>query len=350
MAKLQVIFTVDTEVWPGSWDDLDARFPEAFQRYVYGDTPQGQYALPMTLRILNDHGLRGVFFVEPLFSARFGLAPLQEIVGLIQDGGQDVQMHLHAEWADEAREPVLPAPATSKRQHISYFSLEEQFALIRWARARLVAAGAPVPTVFRAGSLRFNLDTLRALLANGITRDSSYSHCRNGPQSGVLESYPRGTVPVGAREVGGVVEFPLSVFYDRPGNLRPLQLTACSLRELTRVLDLSAERQHPFVNILTHNFELLDRRNFSVDQMVVRRFVGLCNYLQTNTDRFETVTFDALSYAGPDAPLEPVRGPLLGLARRLAEQLLRRAPAMTRRVPSTPAVGPVSPHVSLIGE
>jgi hypothetical protein len=96
------------EIWPGSWNNIDARFPEAFRRYVYGDTPQGQYALPMTLEILRDHGLRGIFFVEPLFSARFGLGPLQEFVSLIQEGGQDVQMHLHPEWADEARESGFP--------------------------------------------------------------------------------------------------------------------------------------------------------------------------------------------------------------------------------------------------
>ena len=95
---LKVFFTVDTEIWCGGWDDLDRKFPAAFQQYVYGPTGQGDYALPMTMEILNDHGLKGVFFVEPLFATRFGLAPLQEMVDLIQTAGHEIQLHLPPEW------------------------------------------------------------------------------------------------------------------------------------------------------------------------------------------------------------------------------------------------------------
>lgn len=326
MNKLKVLLTFDTEIWTGSWDRLDERFPDAFRRYVYGDTPQGQYALPMTLKVLQDHGLRGVFFVEPLFSARFGIGPLQEIVGLIQEARQDVQMHLHAEWADEAREPVLPAPAGRKRQHMSYYSLDEQVSLIRWASDRLVAAGAQAPAVFRAGSLHFNMDTLRALLKAGIRHDSSYSHCCNGPQSGLLEHYPAGCIPIAPRVVAGVTEHPITVFHDRPGHLRPLQVTACSLKEFIAVLDRSAERRHPYVNILSHNFELLDRRNFSVDRIVVRRFLGLCEYLRRHDDRFETVTFSELSQSAVAPQHSPVGGSPSGYLERLLQQALRRVP------------------------
>jgi len=325
---LNVLFTVDTEVWPGSWEDLDRRFPAAFRRYVYGDTPQGQYALPMTLRILNDHGLRGVFFVEPLFSARFGLGPLQEIVGLIREAGQDVQMHLHAEWADETREPVLPAPATSKRQHLSYYTGEEQESLVRWGRSRLEAAGAPAPTVFRAGSFRFDLGTLCALLANGIERDSSYNHCHHGESSGLLQHFTPGEVPIEPCEVAGIAEFPVTVFRDRPGHLRPLQLTACSLREIVAVLERSAELGHTCVNIVSHNFELLDRRDFSLDRIVRARFVALCRYLARHEDRFRTVSFDAVTMPAPRHARVPVPGSWPGYVRRLAEQALSRVPRL----------------------
>ena len=104
-----MFFTVDTEIWCGGWDDIDRKFPDAFQRYVYGPTDQGNYALSMTMKNLSDHGLKGVFFVEPLFTARFGLDPLQEMVGLIQDAGHEVQLHMHTEWVDEVRDGTLPA-------------------------------------------------------------------------------------------------------------------------------------------------------------------------------------------------------------------------------------------------
>ena len=69
---MDVFLTVDVEVWCDGWDDIDAKFPDAFQRYIYGPTSRGDYGLPYQLRQLQDHGLTGVFFVEPLFSTRFG--------------------------------------------------------------------------------------------------------------------------------------------------------------------------------------------------------------------------------------------------------------------------------------
>src|SRR5499426_1893648 len=127
---IQVLFTVDVEVWCESWTDLDREFPEAFRRYIYGPTASGQYGLPFTLQMLRDCGLRGVFFVEPLFAARFGVDPLSEIVGLIHGAGQEVQLHLHTEWVDEARVPPLLPPVSAKKQFLWMFSRAEQAALI----------------------------------------------------------------------------------------------------------------------------------------------------------------------------------------------------------------------------
>jgi hypothetical protein len=322
--RLKVYFTVDTEVWPGSWQDIDSRFPDAFRRYVYGTTPHGDYALPMTLKILRDHGLLGVFFVEPLFSARFGLAALQEIVGLIDESGQDVQLHLHAEWADEAREPVLPVPATSKRQHLSHYSLKEQASLVRWSCLRLERAGAPYPTAFRAGSFHFNLDTIAALKVAGVDCDSSYNHCTNGPRSGLLTHLPPDTILSAPALIDGISEYPVTVYRDRPGHLRPLQLTACSLAEMVAVLNHAADAGLHSVNIVSHNFELLDRRDFSVDRTVVRRFVGLCRFLERNSARFECATFEQLGTGHAGGQPVPLGGSLVGLGTRLAEQLYRR--------------------------
>jgi len=81
--------------------------------------------------VLRDHGIPGTFFVEPLFATRFGSQPLQEIVGLVRAGGQEVQLHLHTEWVDEARTPLLPG-ARAKRQYLHHFSLEEQRRSSRW--------------------------------------------------------------------------------------------------------------------------------------------------------------------------------------------------------------------------
>lgn len=130
---LNVFFTVDVEIWCDGWIEIDKKFPSAFQKYIHGTTPKGDFGLPYQMQLLNDYGITGTFFVEPLFSTRFGMQPLAEIVGLIAEANQEVQLHLHTEWVDESKQPLLEN-IHSKRQHLFNFSLEEQ--------TRLIAAGA----------------------------------------------------------------------------------------------------------------------------------------------------------------------------------------------------------------
>ncbi len=57
---MNVYLTFDVEIWCDGWKDLDARFPAQFERYVYGRSPEGDYALPKTLEILDCDGLEQV--------------------------------------------------------------------------------------------------------------------------------------------------------------------------------------------------------------------------------------------------------------------------------------------------
>ena len=58
---MNIYLTFDIEVWCDGWDALDERFPVAFDRYVYGRSAAGDYALPKTLEIMDRHGIKGVF-------------------------------------------------------------------------------------------------------------------------------------------------------------------------------------------------------------------------------------------------------------------------------------------------
>jgi hypothetical protein len=174
--KVQVFFSVDVEIWCNGWRHLDTCFPDAFRRYVYGPTRRGDYGLPRIFDQLNTHGLSGVFFIEPLFSARFGAQPLQEIVGLTRAAGQETQLHLHTEWANEASPPLV-AGLTQRRQHLCHFDRAEQTRLIAIGRDLLTAAGAGATSInaFRAGSFGINAETWKALKELGILFDSSYN-------------------------------------------------------------------------------------------------------------------------------------------------------------------------------
>lgn len=316
---LDVFFTVDVEVWCGGWDDLDTKFPDAFRRYVYGPTRRGDYGLPYQLRTLGDHGLDGVFFVEPLFAARFGPDPLAEIVGLLNDAGQEVQLHLHTEWVDEAREPLLPN-ATRKRQFLFDHSLPEQKKLIAAGLKLLDRAGAGDVNAFRAGSFGFNTDTLAALSANGVTFDSSYNASMHGPSSGLMP----GVVLYEPIESRGVHEYPMTVFRDGTRSLRHAQLGACSYREIEGLLWRALESGRKAFVILSHNFELMNQALDAPDNTVVARFDRLCAFFDRHRDCFRLRGFrDLEASLAPSQPM-PLDSPLWKTGLRMVEQLSRR--------------------------
>lgn len=317
---LDVWFTVDVEVWCDGWDDVRGRFPEAFRRYVYGPTARGDYALPHLIRVLNDHGLQGNFFVEPLFAGCVGEAPLAEIVGLLRDGRQDVQLHLHTEWVDEAARPWVPMPG-GKRQHLRQYDADEQRTLIGAGLALLRRAGADGVTAFRAGGFAFDHRTLPALRHHGIAVDASYNASMSGPDSGVAP----GELLADATDVGGVRELPMTVFVDGTRRLRHAQLTACSAAEMESLL-WQARRggQRAFV-ILAHNFELLTPRKDRADDVVVARFHRLCRFLDRHRDEFRVRRLsEHRPQAAPVQP-QPLRSGAWRTAWRIGEQAWRRA-------------------------
>lgn len=316
---LDVFVTVDVEVWCGGWDNIDEKFPTAFKRYVYGQTEQGSFGLPYQTELLVEHGLTGVFFVEPLFSTRFGMEPLVEIVDLLKSTKQEIQLHLHTEWVDEAKTPLLQN-IKGKRQHLRYFNLDEQTLLIKKGKALLESAGAPPVNAFRAGSFGFNLDTLRALHANGIPFDSSYNVTQFGLDSGVLPGIPVFS-PI---ECEGIHEYPMTVFKDGFGKLRHAQITACSFSEFEGLLwDALAAGTQSFV-LLSHNFELLNQAKDRPDRVAVRRFEKLCKFLDRNRDCFSVRGFHGLVPQVFTEQPEPLSSPSWRTAGRLLEQIYRK--------------------------
>lgn len=316
---LKVFLTVDVEVWCDGWADIDRKFADSFDRYIYGRTAGGEYGLRYQARQLRDHGLRGVFFVEPLFSGRFGSQPLAEVVALLREGGQEVQLHLHTEWLDEWPEPMFPH-VRGKRQFMRMFTLDEQCALLAEGRRRLEEAGAGRISAFRAGSFGFNAATLQAVAANGLPFDCSYNATAFGPASGVA---PGGVLTDVSRE-GGVVEYPMTVYDTGFGRLRHVQLGACSWREIERLLWSALDSGQQAFVLLSHNFELLTPSKQRADPIVVARFERLCSFLERHRDQFEVCGFDGLAPSVAARQPPPLGGSAWHSAGRAAEQLYRR--------------------------
>lgn len=316
---LNVHVTVDVEVWCDGWNDIDAKFPTCYRQYIQGETPAGDYGVAFQARTLQEHGLRGTFFVEPLFSLRFGRERLAEVVSLVLEHGQDLQLHLHTEWLDEAKEPPLPVD-TGKRQHLHMFSEAEQTVLLDVGCQLLLEAGAPKPVCFRAGSFGFNAQTLTALERLGIPMDASYNATMFGPDSGVAP----GRILTDSLRVGAVSEFPMTVFRDGTKRLRHAQITACSWREIESLLWQALESGQSAFVLLSHGSELLTQSRARPDMLVVKRFEQLCQFLERNSDCFKTRTFDdGPLQVAQDQPL-PLRSSPLDTGLRMVEQLWRR--------------------------
>ena len=315
---MQILLTFDVEIWCAHWDRIDHEFPAAFDRYVNGGSVAGEFALPKTLEILGRHNLHGIFFVEGLFAARFGIDYLRRIVELIQGAGQEVQLHLHTEWTDE----IVPSPVPAvpgKRQHLRQFSLEDQTRLIALGIELLQAAGAARPIAFRAGNMAVNADTFRALHANGIRIDSSID-------ATVRDSAPdiRQQADVYRPSyIEDVASYPIGVFRDGWGRERHAQVGACAVKELFQAIESAAALGWRQFVLLSHNFEMLQRHGCDPDRFVVRRFERLAQFLERNATRYPTVRASELSAPDSIGTGSLPRASRDAVWRRTAEQALR---------------------------
>jgi hypothetical protein len=316
---VSVFFSVDVEVWCDGWSGIDAKFPRAFQQYVYGSTANGGFGLPFQLRLLSDHGLKGTFFVEPLFAGRFGLQPLREIVGLVRDAGHEVQLHMHTEWVDESHTPWLGS-STSKRQFLSQFDVHEQTRLLAVGIDLLRQAGVDELQAFRAGSFAFNAETLTSVAANGLRFDASYNPLLFGRESGVGD----GRMLLDVTSIGALHEVPMTVFRDGTHRLRHAQLGACSFEELRAALEDAERAGRESFMMLSHSFELLSPGKDREDRIVVDRMRKLCAFLERHRDRFKTTGFSEFEPNPVPTAAVPIHTPLWPTIRRLGEQALRR--------------------------
>ncbi len=316
-SQLNVFLTIDTEIWCNGWDNIDAKFPNAFQSYIYGKTKNGNYGLPFQLKMLQEHGLKAVFFVEPLFATRFGIQPLEEIIGLIKEYGQSVELHLHTEWADESKQPIFPY-IKDKRDDIKLYNYEEQCALIALGSELLIKAGCKNFTSFRAGSFGANNDTLRAVVQNNIPIDSSYNYFME--PYGITE-FNNIHQPI---EHNGLIEVPMSTFIDGVRRRRHVQLTACSYAEL--ICSLEQALTHGWKNfvLLSHSFELLNSTFTDRDKVVVKRFEKLCSFLANNSHRIKTAFLNELEVSPGGDQVKPLQLGLIPTLLRFQEQLFRR--------------------------
>lgn len=270
----RVLITVDTELSPLLHQQgVSAR--RNFDSSIRGLCAAGEFGVGWQMDRMEAHGLKGVFFVEPLCGLVAGETVVADIVGPILARGHEVQLHIHTEWLNW----VKPALAGGRQGHdLADFSLEDQIVLLGLASDLLVRAGAPKPTAFRAGNFGANDDSLRALATLGIAWDSSV----NAPFLNSACQIGLGPDQTAAVHRLGVIELPVSGLFDRPGNIRHAQVNALSAREMRAALAHAALNRHDAFVIVTHSFEMLSRDRTRPNRAVMRRFENMCRMIETH--------------------------------------------------------------------
>ena len=300
----RVLLTIDTELAHRhvgrSWEENLAR---SFDPAGVGVTWQ--------LERLRDHGLKAVFFVDPMPALHYGLEPIQRMVEPILAAGQDVQLHIHPFWVE-----LDDAAASGVWRELSDHPLARQHALIVQARELLVAAGAPAPIAFRAGSYAANAETLLALAALGIRYDSSHNGSHH-PEPSNLPFDPALIDPV---RHGGVIEIPVTQMRGANGSLRHLQLCAVSAGEMQAALRHAAAEGQPVATIVSHSFELATRDGLRPNHVYRRRFEALCAFLANHRAHLPTCHFADLDGLA-EGRAEPFSGTRLVEVQRIAEQV-----------------------------
>ncbi|MCB2049084.1 MAG: polysaccharide deacetylase family protein [Novosphingobium sp.] len=312
---LPVLITVDTEYASGYVaSGADSSCAQNFARCLACETPSGPVGIGYQMDVLDRHGLKAVFFVDPMPALLWGGEAVERIVRPIVERGHEVQLHLHTEWlALAAQSPIAPGRTG---HNFSDFTCDEQHALIGWAAERLVAAGAPFPLAFRAGNYGANDDTLRALARLGIAYDSSFAPALTGGDCRI--GLGRDDLAPVRRE--GLREVPIAAIGAR-GGLRHAQLTALSLGELKAGIGHAARQDWAAFVLVSHSFEMFNRDKGVVNRVVRRRFESLCQWLASQPGVTTGGFADGWVRDRLDAPRAALRRPAPLPRNRLREAL-----------------------------
>ena len=313
-----VYITIDTEYSAGFAKAEGTHLrAENFARSIACDTPAGSVGTAYQMDMFEAHGLRGVFFVDPMPALVWGVESITDIVEPILTRGHDVQLHVHTEWLELAGTANPLGNRTGR--NIADFEYEDQLAILDYAKDTLIAAGAPPPAAFRAGNYGANDATLRALGELGIGYDTSH---------------PPG-IPDGACEISlssddrqplehqGVIAVPIGCVENFGQDYRHAQITALSAWELLAAIRHAKSNGFASFTVVSHSFELLSRDRSQINHIVQKRFERFCAGLAAMPGVYSaTYTGTPPQLAAPldpDAilPLSEVRSGL-----RVAEQAL----------------------------
>jgi hypothetical protein len=331
MMQTKVCISVDTEFSiAGAFNDR-ALLPVAEQR-VWCVVDHKSHGLGFMLRCFAQHRITATFFVEALNRHYFKHDPMREIAHRLFEAGHEIQLHVHPCWDvfrhDDWRER---ARACRKGPGIDDFYRRDEGESLRLIDSGLQVFHdwqLPSPTVFRSASLQHDDTLYRAQERSGIPYSSSVGLA-------VFDSGDdRYRLYSGRHERHRVVECPILTFCDwkMPGkkHLKSLTITGSSFAETRMLLEHAHREGIEQVVILTHPFEYVQNRDFTLRQMRrhslnQQRLNSLCKFLNNNRDRFQACGVASAASApmtSNSSRNQLIHGSLLKTVPRIAEQFV----------------------------
>ena len=132
-----VYITIDTEYSAGLTIRLGLHAREAvYARSIAGHTADGAVGIEHQMEVMDAHGIKGVFFVDPMPALVWGTRAIAEVVEPILARGHEVQLHLHPEWMEIAGDANPLGGRTGRNLHD--FTEDEQVELLELAREYLM--------------------------------------------------------------------------------------------------------------------------------------------------------------------------------------------------------------------
>jgi peptidoglycan/xylan/chitin deacetylase (PgdA/CDA1 family) len=325
--RTQVCITIDTEFSiGGAFADPAGRRPVGEENVT---CPAGgrENGLGFLIDTFARHGIRATFFTEALQSAYFGDAPMGRMVERLLTAGQDVQLHIHPCWLT-FRDPQWAQkldPRRSPDDRCDGRGEAEMQDMIEAGLAALQRIGARRPIAMRTGNLRADRTVYRAMKACGLPVASNIGRALWRPSDEALR------LAGGRRRIEGVLEVPVLTYTQLGWGSRRLErlltTTATSWGETEGLLRQARRAGVPTVVLLTHPFEFikgdrLDPARCKPNRINQRRLERMCEFIASNPDEFEAVSFHEAApgwLAAADVPEPALRAPLLPVLARMAE-------------------------------
>lgn len=242
-------------------------------RLIWGKTPQGEYGIRRLCKILDEHNIKGNFFVDIAGCAMYGDRQMREVFDFLLKQGHQVDVHLHSEWiyrtwklkGDKTIFPSFKALDNDLNQSFLDYAVYKFYELTGFE-----------PSVFRAGGVLFNQYTIEAAKKSGFKALSNFHYGRDKNIS-IFGDAAEANEPF--KWENGMVEIPFDLA------LEPLSANFNNVENIyTRVKN---RKKLKTFNLLNHSWSLLERdeKGFHtiVNPSYEEAFYKLCSFVKNNT-------------------------------------------------------------------